>query len=85
MSADEPTVPGLSRHRLSPKKLLLSKWTAVTPRDREKHFLVVRVVPRVPPAVAIDVVELEAIHSKRSLLLPWRALTDKSRWRQGWT
>jgi hypothetical protein len=48
MSADEPTVPGLSRHRLSPKKLLLSKWTAVTPRDREKHFLVVRVVPPVP-------------------------------------
>ena len=28
----------------SAKKLLLSKWTAVTPVNREKHFLVVKVV-----------------------------------------
>jgi tryptophan-rich hypothetical protein len=28
------------QHRLNPRKLLLSKWTAVQPQNREKHFLV---------------------------------------------
>jgi hypothetical protein len=28
------------QHRLNPRKLLLSKWTAVQPHNREKHFLV---------------------------------------------
>ena len=31
-------------NRVSPKKLLHSKWTAVEPRNREKHFLVTRVI-----------------------------------------
>jgi hypothetical protein len=29
---------------LSPKKLLHSKWTAVEPRNKEKHFLVTKVI-----------------------------------------
>jgi hypothetical protein len=29
-------------------------------------------------------VELEAVHSRRVLLLHWRELTDASLWRQGW-
>ena len=28
-------------NRVNPKKLLHSKWTAVTPKNKEKHFLVV--------------------------------------------
>jgi len=27
-------------NRLNPRKLLLSKWTAALPQNREKHFLV---------------------------------------------
>jgi len=72
------------RNRLSPKKLLLTKWTAVTPVHKEKHFVVTRVVLPEPPATRIDDVELEAVHSRRSVLLRWRDLTDGSRWRQGW-
>ena len=35
------TAPGVTaRQRLNPGKLLLSKWTAVQPQNREKHFLV---------------------------------------------
>jgi hypothetical protein len=34
---------------LSSKKLLLTKWTAVTPRGKEKHFLVVKLVDPEPP------------------------------------
>lgn len=72
------------RHRLSPKKLLLSKWTAVAPRDREKHFVVVAVVEPLPPSVRIDEVELQAVHSGRTQRLHWRELTDATRWHRGW-
>lgn len=73
-----------ARNPLSPKKLLLSKWTAVTPQHKERHFLVTRVVLPEPPATRIELVELEAVHSKRSLVLPWRALTDAQVWKRGW-
>jgi tryptophan-rich hypothetical protein len=78
--------PALPKHKnpLSPKKLLLTKWTAVAPRNREKHFVVIRVVEPEPPEVRIDQVELQAVHSKRAFLLRWRELTDGGQWRQGW-
>lgn len=72
------------KNRLSPKKLLLSKWTAVAPSRKEKHFVVLRVLDPEPPATRIEQVELQAVHSGRSFLLPWRELTDGSQWRQGW-
>ena len=78
---DAPAPP---RTPLSPKKLLLSKWTAVAPRHKERHFLVTRVVPPEPPAVRIDLVELQAVHSGRVQLLHWRDLTDPAVWRRGW-
>lgn len=72
------------KNPLSPKKLLLTKWTAVAPRHKEKHFVVTRVIEPEPPEVRIDQIELEAVHSKRAFLLHWRELTDASQWRQGW-
>lgn len=72
------------RNHLSPKKLRLSKWTAVQPLNREKHFVVVRVIEPEPPAVRITLVELEAVHSGRVLQLHWRDLTNPRVWRQGW-
>ena len=77
--ASKPT-----RNRLSPKKLLLSKWTAVSPKNREKHFLVTRVIEPEPPEAAVEWVEIEAAHSRRSMRIAWRELIDSSRWRQGW-
>ncbi len=76
--------PTGGKNHVSPKKLLLSKWTAVTPQHKEKHFVVVRVVEPEPPDVRIETVELEAIHSRRSFTLTWRELTDAGRWRRGW-
>ena len=73
------------KNRLSPKKLLLTKWTAVKPRNREKHFVVTRVIEPEPPSMRVEQVELEAVHSKRVTVLHWRELTDASLWRQGWT
>ena len=69
---------------LSPKKLLMTKWTAVKPRNREMHFVVTRVVEPEPPSIRVEHVELEAVHSKQVYLLHWRDLTDASLWRQGW-
>lgn len=72
------------KNLLSSKKLLLSKWTAVSPTDKEKHFVVTRVVVPDLPAVRIEWVEIEAVHSGRSSMLRWRDLADGGRWRQGW-
>ena len=76
--------PAPTKNPLSPKKLLLSKWTAVTPRHKERHFIVTRVVLPEPPATRIELVELEAVHSRRSVVLHWRDLTDGAVWRRGW-
>lgn len=76
--------PATPRTRLSPKKLLLSKWTAVVPSHKEKHFLVIRVVEPEPPVTRLELVELQAVHTQRAFLLPWRDLTDSSQWRRGW-
>ena len=43
---------------LNPKKLLLTKWTAVKPIAKQKHFLVSRVIQ---PEVETDPVELVEI------------------------
>ncbi|MBC7672320.1 MAG: TIGR02450 family Trp-rich protein [Polaromonas sp.] len=75
---------GTPKNPLSPKKLLLTKWTAVTPRNREKHFVVVRVIEPELPSMRVEQVELEAVHSMQAYLLHWRELTDASLWRQGW-
>ena len=69
---------------LHPKKLLLTKWTAVTPLDRQKHFLVVKVVLPDDPAAAIEWIEMEAIMTKMRQQIAWRTLRDESLWRQGW-
>jgi tryptophan-rich hypothetical protein len=69
---------------LNPKKLLLSKWTAVTPVNREKHFVVTRVIEPDPPEGPIVFVEIEAVHSQRCVKLAWRELQDAGVWRQGW-
>jgi tryptophan-rich hypothetical protein len=70
--------------RLNPKKLLLSKWTAVTPHDKEKHFIVTGVIEPEPPATRIERIELEAVYSRRVFSLSWLDLTDRKRWLQGW-
>ncbi|WP_110399537.1 TIGR02450 family Trp-rich protein [Sphaerotilus hippei] len=69
---------------LHPKKLLLTKWTAVAPVARQKHFLVSKVIVPELPGQALEQVEIEAVHSKASRRIDWRELRDPSKWRQGW-
>lgn len=72
------------KNLLSPKKLLLSKWTAVAPVQKQKHFLVSKVILPEPPNEAIELVEIEAVLSKKVRQIPWRELTDPLVWKQGW-
>ena len=69
---------------LNPKKLLLTKWTAVTPVAKQKHFLVSRVIEPELPTDPIERVEIESVFSKDTQVIAWRELQDDSVWRQGW-
>ena len=68
---------------LNPKKLLLTKWTAVKPVSKQKHFLVSRVIQPDEPTDPIVSVEIEAVFSKATQVVAWRDLQDDSVWRQG--
>lgn len=73
-----------ARTPLRPNKLLLSKWTAVAPVNKEKHFIVVKLVTPLIEDAPVTQVELEAVHTKRIVTLDWRDLEDTLVWRQGW-
>lgn len=72
------------RTQINPRKLLLSKWTAVAPQAREKHFMVVRLIEPAMPDLPVEEVELQAVLTRRSQIMAWRDLTDTACWRQGW-
>ncbi len=69
---------------LHPKKLLLSKWTASVPIAKQKHFLVSRAIQPEHIGDAIELVELEAVLSKATQIIAWRALKNEEAWTQGW-
>jgi tryptophan-rich hypothetical protein len=69
-------------NRINPGKLLMSKWTAVHPQGKERHFLVTRLI-RDEDDVIIAC-ELEAVISKNSYEMDWRKLKDDKYWKTGW-
>ena len=71
-------------NKVSPKKLLLSKWSAVQPIAKQKHFLVSKIEHPDSPEEPIEFVEIEAVYSKKTSRIRWRDLTDNAQWIQGW-
>ncbi|MFK8028819.1 MAG: TIGR02450 family Trp-rich protein [Gammaproteobacteria bacterium] len=69
-------------NKFNPKKLLNSKWTAVKPVRKEKHFIVSSIESMDDGTV--ESISLEAVISKRTAQVDWRELEDSSQWRQGW-
>ena len=67
---------------INPKKLLNSKWTAVTPKNREKHFLVTDI--EFDEDGNVLSCSIEAIMSKRTELIDWQILKNEALWIQGW-
>ncbi|WP_404343598.1 TIGR02450 family Trp-rich protein [Pseudoalteromonas mariniglutinosa] len=69
-------------NQINPAKLLNSKWTAVKPRNKEKHFLVTDIEFDEDGAVVSCVIE--AVMLKRAIAINWVELKDQSNWLQGW-
>lgn len=69
-------------NRINPRKLLLSKWTAAHPRNREKHFLVTELF--CDEVGTVLELELQAVLTKRNERLAWQVLQDKQSWLMGW-
>jgi tryptophan-rich hypothetical protein len=69
---------------LNPKKLHLTKWTAVKPVAKQKHFLVSKVIKPELPNEPVEFVEIESVFSKASQVIPWRDLQNNDVWLQGW-
>ena len=69
-------------NRINPSKLLLSKWTAAQPQNREKHFLVTELF-RDEEGTVLDI-ELQAVLTKRCERLDWQTLKNSDTWILGW-
>ena len=69
-------------NRINPTKLRNSKWTAVTPKNREKHFLVSDI--EFDEEGVVLSCYLEAIFSKNQYPIDWTELKNKEKWMQGW-
>ncbi|MFT6590534.1 MAG: tryptophan-rich hypothetical protein [Rhodoferax sp.] len=69
---------------LQPNKLLLSKWTAVKPIAKDKHFLVSKVVAPELEGGRVEWIDLEAVHSKATRRIDWHELRDETLWLRGW-
>lgn len=74
----------VKNHRVNPKKLLHSKWTAVKPVQKERHFIVVKLIDDVNIAGQLDQVVIEAVLTKRQWTCQWQKLLDPAVWMQGW-
>lgn len=68
--------------KINPRKLLNSKWTAVKPEKKEKHFLVTDV--EFDEEGVVIYCALEAVMSRRSTAIQWQELSDTRQWIQGW-
>ncbi len=69
-------------NRINPNKLLLSKWTAVQPQRKQRHFIVSKVIRGNDET--ITGCELESVISKQINIIDWRQLKDSAVWIMGW-
>lgn len=67
---------------ISPKKLLNSKWTAVNPSRKEKHFMVTEV--DYDENGAVIHCRMEALLTRRCFEISWRDLKKTGDWIAGW-
>jgi len=68
--------------QINPNKLLLSKWTAVKPKNKEKHFLVSRLIRDEQQVVSACVIE--AVFNQKEYEIDWYELKDPLKWLSGW-
>jgi len=69
-------------NKINPKKLLQSKWTAATPTNKEKHFMLTEI--EFDDDNIVISCSIEAVMSKRLISINWHDLKDENIWMQGW-
>ena len=69
-------------NQINPAKLLNSKWTARSPENKEKHFLVTKVEFAEDGSIVSCLIE--AVLTKRGRVIDWQELKDSDRWAIGW-
>ncbi|WP_445946865.1 TIGR02450 family Trp-rich protein [Shewanella sp.] len=69
-------------NNINPKKLLNSKWTAVAPVNKEKHFMITEI--EFDEEGIVVLCSIEAVISKHSTPIDWHDLQDDTRWVHGW-
>lgn len=70
------------QNQINPNKLLLSKWTAVQPQHKEKHFLVSGLLKDEQEQLIGCV--LEAVINHHEYEIDWRVLKQADIWQPGW-
>ncbi|WP_179952040.1 TIGR02450 family Trp-rich protein [Marinicella rhabdoformis] len=69
-------------NQINPKKLLHSKWTAVKPVNKEKHFIVTKL--KLDEVGLVLYCEIEAVITKRAAEIDWKILQNQQHWLSGW-
>jgi len=69
---------------MNKKKLLHSKWTALCPENKEKHFLVTSVHSTKNDPQVTEFIIIESVLTKRKQQLKPKDLGNKDLWCEGW-
>ena len=71
-------------NKFNPKKLLNSKWTALSPQNKELHFIVVKLIESEVDEGKIERCLLQSVMHKADYEIACQDLKDGSVWQQGW-
>ena len=69
-------------HKINPNKLLNSKWTAINPVNKAKHFIITEI--DFDETGGVTHCLIESILSKHAELIDWETLKNDQKWLQGW-
>ena len=69
-------------NRINPRKLLNSKWTAVKPVNKERHFIVTEI--ELDEEGEVVKCLIEPVISNRESVIDWQELKNANKWLQGW-
>ena len=74
----------INKNPVNRKKINQSKWTAITPIKKEKHFVVSEVSYNPDNEQIIDFIIITSVLSNSNYKLDIKDLEDKLKWSQGW-
>lgn len=69
-------------NKVNPKALLHSKWTKVDIINKEKHFMITKVLTDEDQKVVECIIE--AVISRKEYAINWRDLKKPLDWKIGW-